>query len=305
MFTQINTPKLAKYKGNGAINSHNYGQPRTGSVAWFNDCVEKSKSDPFSVIATITPDLAKHILENNDSNRPITQSNLLKISTDIKNGNWRLNGEAIIISDDGQLNDGQHRLLAVGIAELPIETVLFFGASRDSRYTVDMGTARNTGHYLSMEGVKNSNNIASAAKLLLQWKRNAHTHAEHIAGTKQDVRNFYHEHRTIIDNACQAVAYKSFASTVGVSSTLAAYVILHEVNPSACEEFFAKLMDGDGLRKGSAILQARTHFLSIRQERLVGWEKLELFLKYWNAWRRNKQLLRNYHVSGEWPKIEG
>lgn len=305
MFSQINTPKLSKYKGNGSYNPHNYGQPRIGTIAWFDDCVAKSQSEPFSVVATITPELATHILEKNDSNRNIVGNNLLKISTDIENGLWVLNGEAIIISEDGQLNDGQHRLMAVNIAKMPIETVIFFGATRDSRYTVDMGTARSTSHYLSMEGVKNAHNVAAAAKVLLLFKRGVHTHAAHISGTKQEVRAFYHENRELIDRACQAVAYKTFASTVGVSATIAAYAILNDVNPSACEEYFTKLADGDGLSKGSAILQARTHFLSIRQERLSNWEKLELFLKYWNAWRRGKQLLRNYHVSGEWPKIEG
>lgn len=285
--------------------SDNYTQPRTGSKEWFDDSVRRGAVEPFAVIVTVSPELAEYILSKNDGNRNKVENNVIKIATDIEGGLWELNGETIIISDDGLLNDGQHRLQAVVLAGQPVQMLMFFGAARKSRFTVDMGAARTCGHLMSMDGVADANVVAAVSKLLLTYLRGAYTNADHIAGTKQEVRAFFEQNRQNIEKAHAAVAYSQFGKAGGRTYLIAGYAILSDVNQAACDEFFTKLLDGAGLQKGCAILQARNHFLSSSKERLHSWEKLELLLRYWNAWRRGTPQNRNLFTKREWPIIEG
>lgn len=285
--------------------SDNYTQPRTGSKEWFDESVRKGAVQPFAAIVTVSPELAEYILLKNDGNRNRPEKNVIRIATDIKGGLWELNGETIIISDDGFLNDGQHRLQAVVLADQPVQVLMFFGAARKSRFTVDMGTARTCGHLMSMDGVADANVIAASSKLLLLYLRGAYTHADHVAGTKQEIRAFFEQNRESIERAHAAVAYSHFGKAGGRTFLIAGYAILFDKNQAACEEFFGKLIDGAGLEKGCPILQARNHFLSASKERLLAWEKLELLLRYWNAWRRGTIQNRNLFNKREWPTIEG
>ena len=304
MFTQINTPKLAKYKGNGAINSHNYGQPRIGTVAWIEHKIKQGETAPFAELVTITPDIAKYLLENNSNNRNIIERRVLEIAEDISAGRWQVNGETIIVSNDGQTNDGQHRLNAIVIADAPIQTLVFFGAERESRLTVDMGKSRSVGDFLGMDNIKNCNQAAAVSKLHLAWSRGIYGCGKAGYGTKQELREHYFLNKQDIDNAISAVGHLKFSHAVGKTSIITAYTILHRINPRSCEEFFHKLIEGDSLTRGDAILQARTHSIEFASQRLREWEKLELIFKYWNSWRSGRSVTRNHSLARSWPKLE-
>ena len=67
----------------------------------------------------ITPKLAKELLLKNNSNRRITKSFVTTYANDMREGRWKGNtAEFIKIADDGDILDGQHRLLAI------IETII-------------------------------------------------------------------------------------------------------------------------------------------------------------------------------------
>jgi len=76
-------------------------------------------------IKEITPEMAKEILENNHADqRKIKESRVRKYAEEIAIGAWIINGETIVISENGRLLDGQHRVLAVIRANEPIRTLL-------------------------------------------------------------------------------------------------------------------------------------------------------------------------------------
>lgn len=64
-------------------------------------------------VETITPELAADLLSRNMKNRPVSQQRVRKYMAAMVAGKWLLNGEAIKISIDGRLIDGQHRLKAI------------------------------------------------------------------------------------------------------------------------------------------------------------------------------------------------
>lgn len=272
------------------------------SFSWYWRMVERGRFQPFAELATITPDIAEIMLNNNPQNRPYKKT-VEQIADDIRNGRWSVNGETIIISKEGLLNDGQNRLAAVVVSDIPVQMLVYFGAERDSRLTVDMGVVRTNGDFITMSGAANGNSCASVSKLLALYSKGAMF--ERPPGlSKQFLLAFYRQNKSDIDTAIHAIAGKKFCLRVGITPVVTAYVILTRHNPESAPVFFDSLLSGENLSAGNAILQAREHLLDSGRQRLRAWEKLELILRYWNAWRQRKRLTRNYAISHEYPRLE-
>ena len=273
-------------------------------LKWFKDRISEGIRKPFSEIVTITPDVAKLMLLNNPDNRPLKHRKIAEIANDILNNRWKINGESIIIANTGELNDGQNRLQAIIRADKAVKTCVFFGAERDSRFTVDMGTARTTSDFLGMESVTHSTLAASVTKLYIMYIEGRYYDNSALV-TKQAIRDAYHENREKIDDSIKAVASIRFTIKSGQTAMCCAYIILKEINEVACTEFFLKLISGEDLKGGNAILQLRSHLYEAGKTRLRSFEKLELILRYWNAWRKNQRVERNQPLRGMYPnKIE-
>lgn len=88
----------------------------------------------------ITPKRAKMLLELNTNNRQVSQYYVDKYTKEISEGRWHRDTDAISISEDGVLTNGQHRLLAVVKANKPI-TVLF-AVGVDNHSEMDRGKQR-------------------------------------------------------------------------------------------------------------------------------------------------------------------
>lgn len=130
----------------------------------------KGQNEVFTVAALVGPVLATLLLERNTGNRPVVLAGSTRCvqayAEAMKRGEWRLNGEPVIISSTGELNDGQHRLNAIIQAGAHVQMLLTFGVERDSRHTVDQGVARTPGHILSMFGEKSANQLATALQFV-------------------------------------------------------------------------------------------------------------------------------------------
>lgn len=90
-------------------------------------------------VETITPEIAKTMLGENVNNRRISRDNVNLFAREMRNGEWRFNGEAIKFGKDGRLLDGQHRLLAVIAADKPLTTLVIRGLEDETQQTMDSG----------------------------------------------------------------------------------------------------------------------------------------------------------------------
>lgn len=121
----------------------------------------------------ITPEMAKKILENNVINRTLKPHRIKLYAEEMKSGRWQLNGEDIHISKSGNLLDGQHRLLAIIEAGVPVKIGIKTNVSDDvSIY--DRGTPRSTSDILSFRGMDKtlaSKTVVSVVKLHYAIKR--------------------------------------------------------------------------------------------------------------------------------------
>lgn len=278
-------------------------------LSWLSEHIERGRREPFAEIVAITPEIARRLLELNESNRGINQKLLAEITDDIEKGNWELNGETIIISKDGYLNNGQHRLLAIVTTGKTLRTLVFFGATRESRMTVDMGRPRSAGNFLAMAGVKNAFNSAAISRLLILYEAGIYegVRAGYQSPTKQAIRKYYDAHRKEIEGAIEAVKGEKFSRLIGTTPLCAAHVIIHRLTQEGAAVFFCQLLSGsDGnkaLSKTNPIIWLRSRFM-VKKVDLRSFERLESILRYWNAWRSEQQLHGPIPRKGSYPKVQ-
>jgi hypothetical protein len=277
-------------------------------LSWFAERVERGRKGSFSEIVLVTPDIARRLLEENDSNRPVKQRLVDRIAHDIRNDQWALNGEAIIVSEDGRLNDGQHRLLAIIAADKPVRSYVAFGVPRESRFTVDLGDQRSTVNLLSMQSVVSPGPASIVAKNLFAFRHDI-SHAQQKSGIgKQDIVAEFNQKRTAIEAAVVRFAKEDFVRrTRIVAPVAAAYVIIAAAAAAARvhdrESFFTKFCAGANLDPTSPILHLRGKLLGTSDYNARRTEaRLELILRHWNAWITEAPVA-SIRLQGKFPKV--
>lgn len=98
----------------------------------------------------ITPDIARHYLTMNTSNRPIRPSTVKSLSKAIERGEWIVTHQGIAFSKNGRLLDGQHRLKAIVEANIPVVMAVTNGLDDESFMVVDRHQRRSTADSLGL-----------------------------------------------------------------------------------------------------------------------------------------------------------
>lgn len=111
-------------------------------------------------VETITPQLAEIYLGKNTHNRNIRKPVVAKYANDMERGFWNFDGAPIRFADDGTLLDGQHRLHAIIKSNMAIDLLVVRGLKKETQATMDIGSVRQAGHFLQINGIKNANCIA-------------------------------------------------------------------------------------------------------------------------------------------------
>lgn len=276
---------------------------------WYLERVTKARTKPFAEIVTITPEIAELLLQVNEKNRNVNGPRLAEITKDITAGNFRLNGESIIISRDGLLNDGQHRLTAVVDTGMSIQSVVVFGVERDSRLTVDTGTARTAGNFIAMEGGQMVNIAAPVSFWLIMHKANqfnntGRTTANIRIPTKSEVVAYYLQHKDEIDDGIRFCNRKNAKELRCFGALAVAYILLHRANAKAADDFFERLLEGAGFDIGSPIHVLRTKLISMQGTTLKPNHRVAVIIRAWNYWRKGAATIRSFQLPTEYPKIE-
>lgn len=94
------------------------------------------------VIMDITPAAAKRLLRLNTNNRNLRDKRVDQYAHDMKAGRWYANGMPIVISNEGVLKDGQHRLHACVKAETTLEGSIVLYLPEKQANCYDVGAAR-------------------------------------------------------------------------------------------------------------------------------------------------------------------
>lgn len=134
----------------------------------YGENVERMYPDVRISIERITPEIAEQMLVANVKNRKAKSKPLKAVEGVINNGEWSMNGEAIVFDKFGKLSDGQHRLMACVKTGKPIDVIVVRGVEEDAQDTIDNGTARQLSDYVMIDGYKNYTDVAAIGKALIR-----------------------------------------------------------------------------------------------------------------------------------------
>lgn len=98
----------------------------------------------------VTPRMALRWLEKNVNNRAVRDQKALEFSEEMKRGKWRPDASLILLSKDGEVLDGQHRLWGVVFSEIPQRFIVRKDATRETQEVVDLGSRRQIHEILSI-----------------------------------------------------------------------------------------------------------------------------------------------------------
>lgn len=113
----------------------------------------------------VTPEIARKLLESNyEGQRKVRKSTVEKYASDMMCGRWNTDaGGVIIISSDGRLIDGQHRLEAVIKSGATIWFYVMEDADPSAFPLIDSGVKRSVGDVIGGRNAKVKAAITSAA----------------------------------------------------------------------------------------------------------------------------------------------
>ena len=133
-------------------------------------------SQKFQPPTMITPDMAKEILAKNTKNRRVNKNIVKRYARDMVEGRWKFNGASVLISDEGELIDGQHRLLACIRSGVTFPAYIVRGLEENVRVTVDSGRKRSAGDAIQLGGLAESYapGIAASSRLVLNYLNGVH-----------------------------------------------------------------------------------------------------------------------------------
>ena len=251
---------------------------------------------------TITPEIAKRILEKNTINRPMNKSNVAFLVSEICRNNFIYNGEPIIISKDGFLLDGQHRLQACVESGRAIEALIVRDVEKEAMITIDTGRARTASDVFSLKNIDNATAVASACKNIISkfntvrklYDSEAATKAGKVKVSNTDVLKFYNKNK---DEMQELTRYSERLIKHGLNiltlSQVSAYIYLFSYEDNSCAiDFFRELITDAKLRDGTAAKLLRTKLLNdkISKTKLARHHIRDLIIKSFRSYCADKEI---------------
>jgi len=180
-----------------------------------------------ATVVRMTKELAKDYLSRNVENRKVKTTTLNFYKNQMSSGNWKENGEPIIIDVNGVIKDGQHRLLAVLETGFSYTVPVISGIDCNVMDTIDTGTNRSASDVLELEGFKYSTLIASLSKMALGEKIVMFAKSSHNANiSNADVLKFAQNKKHYLEEIAKKATVISSLQVVKVlSPALLAYYI--------------------------------------------------------------------------------
>lgn len=205
-------------------------------------------------LETITPVNAEALLQRNPKNRILSRPRVNTIADAINRGEWKANGETIIIDSNGDLVSGQHRLHAVIKTGKSIQTLVVRGVDPEVRETVDLGRRRSASDMLVMRGEHNATTLAATIRVLDALRH------EDMSRISQKLSPIAQAARLGAEPMVRDVVARvmKFRRKGGAAGVLAAVMTMaSDTMPVAAAEYIESLTTGAGLKAGSSILEYR------------------------------------------------
>ena len=139
---------------------------------WIEERLRRGKTyGVFAEVEHVTPQIAQELLKRNTRNRTISAPGVAVFVSALREGRFRTLARGIAVANDGALNDGQHKLLAIVESGISAHVMVGWGERPEDIEVHDQGGAgsRTAAQVLGMKDIKNSALTASASRMLMVW----------------------------------------------------------------------------------------------------------------------------------------
>lgn len=261
-------------------------------------------------LVTVNKQVAEEMLKNNKVNRNQKEKVIKKYANDMRKGNWKQNtAELIKFSKTNRLLDGQHRLLAVVMADIEMQMYIAFDLDDEIFDVLDTGSVRTAGDAFKIAGVSYSVILPS----IIQFSENLFMGGKSSKSmdrlTNQELLEKYSEKEDYyLDIAARSVAlYNQFAKILA-PTTIGGFIIFFNSKSSAdCELFFQELCTGQNVTNKTIFVLRNKLIENKTSVKKMGAEYITaLMIKSWNLYRLrqeakvlryNKELEKSFPVA--------
>lgn len=251
-------------------------------------------------VELITPEIARDYLKANTANRPMSNVHIERIAQQMAKGQFILNGESIIFSDEGVLMQGQHRLAACIKSNTSFQTVVVRGIPYNAFFTLDSGRARSISDVFAIQGIPDYSKMSSIVNsyIRLHTGINSYTGREsmkNLMSTKKDIFDVYQRHIELFteiklfSNRCyDKLRLLKMAEIGGIM----AYLIIDLKHPQDFVESFFTMLFFNSNVNNEAVNILRTKLINdlASERRMTPKYKLSIIIKCWNAYVENKEV---------------
>lgn len=263
-------------------------------------------------LMTITPQLAEKWLKKNTHNRGVVNSRVDQYAADMRRGEWRVNGETIKLAADGRILDGQHRLLAVLEADVPIQSLVISGLEEQAQETMDQGRARSLADVFKLRGEKYHHPLATSARVLALFE----IYGQIVQPAYEAPPSIMQASRALERNPelrdSVAFVYGLRRPWMPSSHMGALHFLFATVDPEAANDYVTKLSTGAELHRAHPIYVLRELLMTAHMERttIIQRTQLALIIKAWNAYMAGEEVTRLQWTPGgprpePFPSISG
>lgn len=243
-------------------------------------------------VVTITPTDATNWLRCNEHNRPVRKSHVVFLANEMKAGNWQVNGQAIVIAHNEQVLDGQHRLLAIIEAGVPIKTLVVYGITPEAFSTIDTGAVRSAADALFLHFHDYSQQIVKAVATAVPWLKQLERGAMRTGGgtkvSNTEVIAYAQDHLSMFERAARLQGYPKDNRPLSLGTGTALYEYFARRDEEKADKFFQDLYTGENLERTDVEYILRQTFQKDAQRittKLQASIKVRMTIKAWN-WRR-------------------
>jgi hypothetical protein len=257
------------------------GEAFANAVKSFNDqaAARPKASLPFKNDGwyEITPSMAEAALARNAGNREPVLSQVKKNALDMEADNWKPTGETIVFNQEGDLNDGQHRLWAGYLSETTFRSFVVVSAPVEENLFAyyDCGKGRSAYDALHTAGMNGLGKVIARAitELAIRYDHDA-------LGPVKSVRFRPIDQREVLDYAqthdefvraahLMFGTYPDAVRVIGSKHVAAffAWLVVRAYDEAALERFCKPLGSGANLTEDDPILAAREKLMLPTEDR--------------------------------------
>lgn len=250
-----------------------------------------------TVMRLITPEMAVELLKKNKINRPPSRRVVEEYARMMAAGLWyEETGEAIKITPDGILVDGQQRLMALVKANVSL-SFLMAEVDRDAFKYIDCGKKRTPGDVFVTAGVKNYVGIPAGIRryLALRGGRVIADPNGAVDGSKLNISNgellsFYSANPDLFQGAYNMSDrwLDKSGRLLNKADIMGFYLYFRDIDSDDAYEFMCQLFEGANIDAKSPILLLKRRLLEDKintRYKLSGTIKTALVIKTWNFFR--------------------